>query len=203
MSTKSASTSQLLVIEVRQPPSSERGVDWLSLAPSAVAGLVAFLGWIIVERFARARERRADLRALTNSFRDTIDDILADATKYYQTEEDTAEAASLAMSVKSKLALLPQQLTVLTSAGLPMNVGDQLKHFRQAVTGGDFESADRLPSPAKAQIFVAMVAAGQNLNRAVQLSLYRDLVQPASGTWWRSIRKRFGNWRTKLRFRQS
>lgn len=181
--TKSASTSQQLVIEVRQPPAPKPSADWWSLAPAGLAAAVAIVGWIIVERFARARERRADLRALTNSFRDTIDDILSDATKYYQIAGGTPEAGALAISVKSKLALLPEQLAVLSDAGLPMEVGDQLKQFRQAITGGEFESAGRLPSEAGSQIFVNMAASGQHLNRAVQLSLYRDLVQRGSKSW--------------------
>lgn len=180
---KSASTSQQLVIEVREVPAPKQGADWWSLAPAGLAAAVAVVGWIIVERFARARERRADLRALTNSFRDTIDDILSDASAYYQMAGTAPEAGALAISIKSKLSLLPEQLAVLADAGLPIEVGDQMKQFRQAITGGEFESAGRKPSQAGSQIFVAMAASGQHLNRAVQLSLYRDLVRRGSKIW--------------------
>lgn len=140
------------------------------------------VGWLIVERFARERERRADLRALTLSFRDTIDDVLADATKYYQIAGSAPESGALAISIKSKLALLPEQLSVLADASLFIEVGDQMKQFRQAVTGGQFESTLRAPSSAGSEIFVSMAASGQHLNRAVQLSLYRELVKRRSKT---------------------
>ncbi len=177
-STKSENTSQQLVIKIEQPPGQEKGLDWLSLAPALIAAGVVVFGWWIVERFARARERRADLRALTNSFGDAIDGVLSDATKYYQTEGVSAEAVALAMSIKSKLSLISEQITVLRDAGLNIEVSDQLKQFRQAVTGGEFESATRGALQGNQQIFVSMAAAGQNLDRAVQLAFYRDLVSP-------------------------
>ena len=176
-SMKSSSTLPQPVIEVGQPLSESHGVDWLGLLPAFIAAGVAVVGWTIVERFAREREKRADLRALTTSFREAIDDILVDAAKYYSISGNAPEALSLASSIKSKLALLSEQMTVLTEANLLPTGNDYMKSFRKAVTGGDFESATRVASSSGSEVFVVAASAGATLHRAVQLSLYRELLR--------------------------
>lgn len=176
---KFTSISVQLVIEVRPavaPPPQPKQFDWWTLAPSIITLAVAAVGWAIVERFARARERRSDMRAMSDSFRSAVTEIVAGAVQFYQLEGSSAQARALAATTRAKFGALPALMDAMRNGGMLLKADDELRLFRQAVTGDTFDSLVRAPSPPDAAIYVSIAAAGELLSRAVQLSVYATYV---------------------------
>jgi len=150
--------------------------DISPLIPAVVAGLIIVIGWLVVERFARRREVRSDLRDAAALFEATVDDVVELASKFYQTNGIDPLANSLAVSIKAKVQSLVPLLDILAGGGIQIDATDEMRLFRQAVTGGDFESAARTPRTAGAPMFLKMDAAGQNLTQVVRLGVFRSLI---------------------------
>jgi hypothetical protein len=129
----------------------------------------------MVERFARARERRADIRSLIGAFRENVDAIVSDGIAYYQMPGASPQAMTLAALIKARLQSLNDQILAMREVGLPINVDQQLKSFRRAVTGGEFETFNRAAEPTNSHVYAAITSAGSTLANAVQLELFRFL----------------------------
>jgi len=175
---KSSSTSPQLVIEVRPDPRKDdyKGFDFASVLPALVGGLIVILGWRVVEHYARKRERRTDLRESLKILEATVDDIVEVATKFYQITGKNPDAPTLATLIKSKIQSLNPLILLISDSGVTVDATEELKLFRQAVTGGNFESASRGASPAKSAKYVKMEAAGQNLVQAIRLATFKTLI---------------------------
>jgi hypothetical protein len=146
------------------------------------AVVVAALGWFVIERFARERERRADLREMVKGFGTSVDDIVQTAAEFYGLSGSEPRALLLASAIRAKISGLQRIVAAINEAGLSLEVNDQIRLFRQSVTGGDFDSLARAPRQTGSMIDHSIRASGQDLSREVQLSLYRALAASAAGT---------------------
>lgn len=175
MRTKSENISPTASIEVRLigPPVKPEAFSWYGLIPVLLTIIAAIVGYMIVERFARVRERRADLRILLASFRDAVDSVEADVVRFYRLHGASPAGRTLAASIKTKIATLAEILEVMRMGRIDVEGSDELRLFRQAVTGGDFDSWQREPLPEDSPNFVAFSKAAQQLQRRVDLSFYR------------------------------
>lgn len=138
--------------------------------------MAAVIGYLIVERFARRREARSDLKSLMESFAGTLDGVLTDAVAFYSIAGATARARSLAAVIKSKIAFIPELLATIRNAGVALDAEAELIAFRKSITGGEFESLARAAFATDDGKFVEMAAATQQLRRRVELSCYQSLV---------------------------
>jgi hypothetical protein len=137
----------------------------------------AVLGYILVERFARKREARNDLKALLDSFTSTLERILTDATAFYAEAGATPRARALASVIKSKVAFLAEILDAMRSAGVNVQADVERTALRKSITGGLFDSLARPGLAANDSKFVEMADATEQLRRRVELSFYNSLVR--------------------------
>jgi hypothetical protein len=168
-----AQSIQIVVVEPRREA---RSVDWFALLPTGLTIIAAVLGYMIVERFARRREARSDLRVIAKSFREAVDNILEDATAFYRESGGSPRARSLSVTIRSKVASLSEILSALGAGGVTIDANDELILFRQAVTGSDFESLARLPLMAEDVRYISIAGAAQQLQRKADLSFYQSLL---------------------------
>lgn len=140
---RSSVISPTLVIEINPVAKPSTTFDWVSLGPTAVAAMVAVGGWIIVERFAKARERRAEQRELVKLFVAEVQAITALAMEFWELPGKEPKAQRLANAIRAQMQGLSSQLIVMKAAGLNGTHDAALKDFRMAVTGGDFDSKKR------------------------------------------------------------
>ena len=160
-----------------KPCSAEpKSFDFESLLPTGLTIAAAVIGYIIIENFARRREARGDLRVLVLSFHNTVESIIADSTVFYGLAGATPRARALAMSIKSKVASLVDVIDTIKSAGVMVQPDDERRLFRQAVTGGEFDSLARAPLNADDAKFFEIASAGGQLVRSVDLSYYRSFI---------------------------
>jgi len=145
-------------------------------SPTIVAVIVALMGWYLVERFARKREKRSDLRALARAFSASVDDIVITASELYRLNGADPRSFALAASLRAKLGDLPKVLKTFDDAGMKFDTTMQMKCFRQAVTGNDFDSLSRQASPPDGHIFNMIAAAAQDLTRQVSFSIFNKLL---------------------------
>lgn len=132
---------------------------------------------MFVERFARARERRADIRTLITAFEAAVEDIVQSACTYYALAGSDARAIAIGTAIKAKLSRLHKHLEVLSTSGLKVDANDQLKVFRQTVTGGEFESFNRIAQPEGSHLYMKVANAGQDLSGTVKIELFRRLAE--------------------------
>lgn len=178
--TRSTNTSLQLVIEVggsTPPPKSD--LTFATFAPGLLTAAFVVIGWIVVERFARARERRADMRELSKIFSSAVDDVVATAHEFYLLSGRHQRASALATLIRAKLGALPRLLEAIRETGFDIEANDQLRHFRQSVTGGTFDQSDRIASVPDAAIFPEITAAGRSLAAEVQIALIRKMSGPS------------------------
>lgn len=166
-----------LKIEVRDKETEPADVHSLEIwAPTAVAILVALAGWYLVERFARKREKRADLRELSKAFAGSVDDIVLTASGFYRLNGADPRSFALAASLRAKLSDLPKILNTFADAGMQFDATSQMKRFRQAVTGNDFDSLARTATEPNGQIYNVIAGAAQDLVRQVNFSIFNKLL---------------------------
>ena len=134
------------------------------------------IGWSVVEKHARRREQRADLRSAVLSLADAVSEIRAASLAFYGLPGNDPQSNSLAATIKSKIGSLSDQLLLLKTAGLEIDADELLKRFRQSVTGGDFDSQARQPLPKDSTAFVRMSADAESLTREVHIAMLRVLL---------------------------
>lgn len=154
--------------------------DFWTIAGPAAAILAALAGWLVVERFARARERRADLRSLISILDDSIERIVEQAVDFYSVPGDDKTAQVIANSLKAKLAALSTHLNTIRHCGINLNTDLEMKAFRQAVTGGAFESAIRPVIPTDCLKFRKISMTAEDLSLKVKAEFFREITQARS-----------------------
>jgi len=173
----SAATDKSQSIQVILSPGSDaRNGEWFDLLPTGLTILAAVLGYLIVERFARRREGRTDLRVIATFFRESVDDIVEDAIAFYREPGGSPRARSLSVTIRSKVASLSDILSTLRAGGVAIEVNDELILFRQAVTGADFESLGRPALVSDDVRYINIAGAAQQLQRKADLSFYQSLL---------------------------
>lgn len=155
---------------------------WSVLGPASTV-FVALIGWIIVERYARAREVRSDLRLLSQSVVESIDRIAIESFEFYSLDGRDPKASALSLSIKSKIQTLSSHLTTLRTGGMRIETDSELVALRQEITGGAFESALRPPCEPDSTKMLQIRSVCENLKSKVESEFYRDLIG-------RSVKKR-------------
>lgn len=180
---RSTSTSVRLFIEVHAA-AGKPSFDWTALAPTFLTVLAGVAGWVIVERFARSREVRAELREMMKSFGALVEGISNSAVEFYGLPGSSPQARTLANRIRADIASIAPVMAALNDAGLTFDAKDLVRLFRQAVTGGQFDSINRPAAVASDPIFTAIVFAAKSLTRKVQLAYYERYVRQANIRWW-------------------
>lgn len=155
----------------------DKGTDWWTLVGPASTLIAAIIGWVIVERFARKRERRTDLRTLIQVLDDSIDRIVTLAGDFYALDGKDKQAPIIANSIKAKLATLATHLNTIRQGGVDLNTDLEMKTFRQAVTGDAFESAVRPPIPLDSVKMAAIRMTGEDLSLKVKAEFFRSITK--------------------------
>ena len=154
-----------------------KGLDWWSLIGPSSTLAVAIVGWLIVERFARKRERRTDLRTLIQVLDDSIDRIVSLAGDFYAIDGSDKQAQVIANSIKAKLATLATHLNTIRQGGVELNTDMEMKVFRQAVTGDAFESAVRPAIPLDSVKMATIRMAGEDLSLKIKAEFFRSITK--------------------------
>ncbi|MEL7707446.1 hypothetical protein AAG593_04885 [Citromicrobium bathyomarinum] len=147
---------------------------WTALGPAS-ALVVALIGWWVVEKFARARERRSDLRALIKILDDSIERIVEQSLDFYSIAGNDPRAPLIANSLKAKLATLATHLNTIRTGGIDIQTDFEMKAFRQAVTGGAFESSLRPVIAGDSVKFQTIVMAAEDLRLKVKAEFFRKI----------------------------
>jgi DNA repair ATPase RecN len=124
------------------------------------------VGWYVVWRQNGKRETRKEARSLIDSIEKRIAEIESIAYKYYKTEPD--KSLDLAASIKIELHRLADSLVVLARLNSKFTVSDQLIHFRQSITGGDFESRERLVRQSSDPLLQEITLAATQLSDEIE-----------------------------------
>lgn len=168
--------SARLVIEHRPAEKESKPLDLAAFIPAIVAGFIVIAGWIVVEKFARRRERRTDLRGAVSDFAKAVDEVVAASTTFYQLAGNDPQAQSLAATIRIKVGSLSSHLILLRESGLNLETDELLKRFRQSVTGGAFDEVSRQPLAKDSPTFARLAADGQSLSREVQQAMLAYLL---------------------------
>jgi len=133
--------------------------DYIAPLLPLVAIGISVAGWFVVSGQNDGRELRKDIRALINELRNLVLDVETRAFAYYQLSTDKSHEAG--MLLKQQLQHVSVRTTSLTHQNAKFDVSASLAKFRQAVTGGDFESFIRVPRKSSDPLMNAIVLAGQ------------------------------------------
>jgi len=134
------------------------------------------IGWYVVEKYARQREKRSDLRSAVLSFADAVGEVREAAFVFYRLHGNDPQATRLAATIRSKVSSLSDQLAIMKAAGLEIESDELLKRFRQSVTGGEFDSSARQPLAENSSAFLKMNADAESLSREVHIAMLRVLL---------------------------
>jgi hypothetical protein len=105
-----------------------------------------------------------------------VNDVLTAAVAFYRLPGSDAQARTLAATIRVKSGALFDQLLILKQAGLDIDTDELLKRFRQAVTGGEFDSQLRAPLNDNSPEFELMSGAAHTLTSTVQTAMLRKLL---------------------------
>lgn len=131
----------------------------------------------MVERFARRRESRTDLRTAVTSFTKAVDEIRVASVTLYGLSGSDPQAGSLAATIRAKISALSNHLATLETAGLTNDHSDLLKIFRQSVTGDNFDSLSRQSLPAGSPLYAEIAGNGEALARAIEIEMLAHLLK--------------------------
>jgi hypothetical protein len=105
--------------------------------------VLTMIGWAVVSSQHNKRERRKEIRDLIRLLEQRVDNILEHASEYYSLDGTDKKCPLLRSKIVSNFTALSQLLARLRSAGLLLGADVEFISFKQAVTGGQFESQAR------------------------------------------------------------
>lgn len=111
------------------------------LALQAMTWSVVVAGWWIVNLQNNRREARKEARSLTDGSKQSAKKI-CELGKGYLTSQ--IESQRLAVEIKAELDLLELELARFNDFSERSNLMTKFSEFAESITGGDFESADRV-----------------------------------------------------------
>lgn len=117
-------------------------IDGLATAQYITWAFVV-LGWIWNESRNRDRENRKETRSQIDALTKSIDDLSEQGMSYYTTDisEDTSKVEA---QIKVKIRRLLFAANVISSK-LKISLEKEISRFEESLTGGTFESSDRVP----------------------------------------------------------
>lgn len=121
------------------------------------------IGWIIVSRQHDRRERRKEIRDLIKLIEVRVDDVLKSATEYYALDGDDPKCQAIAFKMRYGISGIDPLQKRLKAAGLDVKVSSEIRAFRQAVTGGSFDSIVRKKNDTNGWAVAEAAASGFEL----------------------------------------
>lgn len=128
--------------------------------------IVIVIGWFVFSKDNNRRERRKEIRALLNEIRAKISEIEALALSYYCSHPENSIPTG--MKIKQELQRLGNLGTLCLRLNPAFSISTEIMHFRQKVTGGDFESVDRKKRTEDHELFIVITQAGIALTYALE-----------------------------------
>ncbi|XVO22229.1 MAG: hypothetical protein HEQ15_06840 [Betaproteobacteria bacterium] len=111
----------------------------------------------------RRKEERKDVRNSIDAIVKLIEEVETAADAYYAAAADDVRCPDLAHTIRTKTKYIGRKVHQLTLHLGETNLAGLSFRFRQAVSGGDFDSAERAGRPASAPIFSDIAAAATRL----------------------------------------
>jgi hypothetical protein len=166
------------VSEIVQLGQVAKGTDYLAATlPSLIAVSFVVVGWLVIEKFARRREHRNDIRELVKNFDAYLEDIVQTALTFYSLSGATPEAKTLGASLKFKISNLKIMVETLSLAGINIDASEQIIKLRRSTTGGEFESLARQPVAPTSPQLVQIAADAAELAGVVRVAFYRSFLR--------------------------
>ncbi|MEN7535975.1 hypothetical protein [Aurantiacibacter flavus] len=109
---------------------------WLSLAPLALS----VIGWVVVFEHSALLKNRDNISEIVKSAKFEVDEILKISKQYYESNDN--HIGFLSGEIRSKFLLVSHYLMLLRDLGVDGKVARYLVQYKQAVTGGYFETID-------------------------------------------------------------
>lgn len=153
---------------------------YLAYAPLIVTVAIGILGWCVVERFARQRERRADLRELCKSFEIFVQEIVNSAEVYYQLNGASPQSSSIGSTLRAKIQDLSRLIEAMNNAGMDIVGENKIMQLRRAITDGDFDSLGRGAIDLSHPKIAMIRGRAEELKSLVRISFYNHFV-PSRG----------------------
>jgi hypothetical protein len=148
------------VVVIQPQPSNTTLIEsWTPYLPL----VLTMIGWIIVSRQHDRRERRKEIRDLIKLIELRVDDVLRNATEYYALDGDDPKCQGVGFKMRYGISGIDPLQKRLRAAGLNVKINDELVVFRQAVTGGSFESSVRKKNDTNGSIMAEAAASGFEL----------------------------------------
>jgi hypothetical protein len=148
------------VVVIQPQPVTKTFIEsWTPYLPLALT----MVGWIIVSRQHDRRERRKEIRDLIKLIELRVDEVLKNATEYYTLDGDDPKCQAIASKIRYGINGIDPLQKRLRVAGLDAKISDELVVFRQAVTGGSFDSSARKKNDSYGSIMAEAAAAGFQL----------------------------------------
>lgn len=150
--------------------------DWSPIIP----WLLVIVGWKVVSHDQNRRERRKEIRATIVQLISLIRQTSDTACDYWSKPEADPACLTLAADIKLSLQRVSWDVSRLTDECDAMNLGTSLIAFRQAITSGAFESADRDPDASRPpKIFLT----GEHLIDSIETGFRKEFVDPKLRSW--------------------
>ena len=120
--------------------------DYVTIATSSVTWFLVVAGWVALHKTAAIRARRQEEVALVGDVAKRIEGVRDKAIAYYTATSDSAEHAGDQWRLKYEIKSLASRIEFLRARRPEhYDLESELISLRKAVTGGEFESANRSP----------------------------------------------------------
>jgi hypothetical protein len=116
---------------------------WVDYGTPYLPLLLTIIGWWVVSNQNDRRERRKEIRELIKQVEQRVDTIISTATAYYALDGKDLKCPELAAKMRYNISALEPLRKRIKIAGLECEIVEEIISFKQAVTGGQFESVGR------------------------------------------------------------
>jgi len=136
--------------------------DW---AP-AVSWLLVLVGWFRLTNENNKRQLRKEVKERIDEIQELLNAIEDDSYEYYSLPQGP-EAERLALRLKTKVSSVGHHLNVLSGIDAKYSCSGLLIRLRRSVTGGAFESVERVPILLSDPIFQSISSSVVEISRAI------------------------------------
>lgn len=134
--------------------------------------VVVLIGWAVTHTSNNSRERRKEVLSAVNEVGEKIDALVEHASTYYEAAAGSDEGLRAETRLRILQHRLLQAVPQLASRDLDANLDEDLSQFIDALTGGDFESADRMPRKPNDAVILKVGIAAEKLRTSLQAAFY-------------------------------
>jgi hypothetical protein len=168
------------VVVIQSQPASKSLIDvWTPYLPL----VLTMLGWSIVSRQHDKRERRKEIRDLIKLIEQRVNDVLTNATEYYSLDGKDSKCQAIAFKIRYGISGIDPLQKRLRVAGLDVQISSEISAFRQAVTGGTFDSSARRKSDSNGSVMADAAASGFDLIARLEETYFGKFPPPTRRFW--------------------